>query len=93
MPLGFELRGLAIDRSPHSWCDRHGHLAFLAARKKSQFSQLAFRNARCPEVMVYKFAQKVDRSSRDALVTIFIETGLIIATLQTLPAFGKAPSG
>ena len=42
--------------------------------------------------MVYKFAQKVDRSSRDAVVTICIETGLIIATLQTMPAFGKAPS-
>eukprot|EP00913_Durusdinium_trenchii_P035429 g33155.t1 len=40
-------------------------------------------------VIVYKFATKVDRSSRDAVATILFSTGLIVATLQAFPAFSK----
>lgn len=40
-------------------------------------------------VIVYKFATRVDRSSRDAVATIIIAAGLIVAIFQDLPSFGK----
>lgn len=40
-------------------------------------------------VIVYKFATRVDRSSRDSVATIIIAAGLILAIFQDLPSFGK----
>eukprot|EP00435_Cladocopium_sp_Y103_P016147 s1465_g4.t1 len=40
-------------------------------------------------VIVYKFATRVDRSSRDSVATIIIAAGLIVAIFQDLPSFGK----